>query len=363
MTKIKKDNLKLQGKFLEESQKLNDDIIIKYDDNVQNAIIKIDKKDIGWDRISNRGEISIDKITFRFEREKDAKDFSPVRVGKLIYKALGVFTPKNDHNSNKEIEKSVYINIEEYARECMKLRPDNEHKKSQVLRNFRRELRKDLISLRRNVSVMIESTESGIDDFKEFGLFQQAGIENNNKYIELVFSDFYAKKLLNNPRFNKISNRIFAIDTRSNTTFRLGVLLSRQFSNYSNQKITDKKSPTFDKRRVGSLIEDLGFQDIKNIQNKKSSWYQKLKEPFEKSMNQLVDDYNILTEWHYLKKDGSLLTNDEYRKYMTSGELDYRTWTDWKVQFTLTDSNEYINTKKSKEYKEKELELLNESYE
>ena len=57
------------------------------------------------------------------------------------------------------------------------------------------------------------------------------------------------------------------------------------------------------------------------------------------------------------------MTNDEYRKYMTSGEIDYRTWTDWKVQFTLTDSNEYINTKKSKEYKEKELELLNESYE
>lgn len=335
-----------------------EDLLIKYDDDVQNSLIRIDKQNIKWDEISETGNTFIGKIKFDF-LEKDNK-FSPIRVGKLLFKALSCFTPQNDHNSYRDINDTIYINIEEYARECDVLTKENEYKKKTVLKSFRKTLKKDLIYIRRNINITVDYEDN--KGFKDMGLFQETGIDPSGKYAICVFSKTYANKLLDSARLGRFSKKIFAIDARAPITFKLAIALTRQFTNYSNQKRKKNKKPTFDIRRIEPLIEEIGLQSIEEIREIRASWVQKAKKPFERSMNQLVEPYGILKEWHYLKKDGTLFTNEEYIKFFSDEELNYIDWINLKIQFTLANQDAYIETKTAKEYKQKELDILEEYY-
>lgn len=63
----------------------------------------------------------------------------------------------------------------------------------------------------------------------------------------------------------------------------------------------------------------------------KSKYWERIREPFERTLNALRDEYGIIEEWHYCNPGGEPLTDEQQTKCKV------KDWLQWLVEFTLTD--------------------------
>ena len=86
--------------------------------------------------------------------------------------------------------------------------------------------------------------------------------------------------------------------------------------------------------KVRSLIQDLpDLPTYDEVMQDASDGHieQRIIKPFEKNLQALVDDYDIIENWHYCTKNGEFLTDEQLQNY------DYSEWIEWLVEFRLKD--------------------------
>lgn len=66
-------------------------------------------------------------------------------------------------------------------------------------------------------------------------------------------------------------------------------------------------------------------------ENAKSNYLQRIREPFERAMLALRDEYGIIEEWHYCNGGGEPLTDEQQTK------CKFKDWLQWLVEYTLAD--------------------------
>ena len=69
--------------------------------------------------------------------------------------------------------------------------------------------------------------------------------------------------------------------------------------------------------------------------------------PFERDMNALVDEYDILETWHYCTKNGEMLTDEQLQNY------DYSDWNEWLIEFYLKEYPQQTEMLRLAEHSEK----------
>ncbi len=86
--------------------------------------------------------------------------------------------------------------------------------------------------------------------------------------------------------------------------------------------------------KVRSLIQDLPdlptYDEVMNAPGDRHIELRIIK-PFERNLQALVDDYDIIENWHYCTKNGEFLTDEQLQNY------DYSEWIEWLVEFRLKD--------------------------
>ena len=86
--------------------------------------------------------------------------------------------------------------------------------------------------------------------------------------------------------------------------------------------------------KIRSLIQDLpDLPTYDEVMQDASDGHieQRIIKPFEKNLQALVDDYDIIENWHYCTKNGEFLTDEQLQNY------DYSEWIEWLVEFRLKD--------------------------
>ena len=82
--------------------------------------------------------------------------------------------------------------------------------------------------------------------------------------------------------------------------------------------------------KVRSLIQDLPdlptYEEVMNASGDRHIELRIIK-PFERNLQALVEDYDIIESWHYCTKNGEFLTDEQLQNY------DYADWIEWLIEF------------------------------
>ena len=92
---------------------------------------------------------------------------------------------------------------------------------------------------------------------------------------------------------------------------------------------------TAQRLKVKTLLEVTSLPSVKSASVKKYGWQERIKEPFENSLDALTK-CGLLTDWEYTHSKGVPLTDEEATSFSSFEE-----WADTLVQFTLADAPDH----------------------
>lgn len=279
-----------------------------------------------------------------------------VNTHKTLIKTLTVLTAENslENLKSKNVNYRVVLNIEEMAKErgiLTKKDLEDSKKKSQKLKNFRRQLKKDMDILTERLIF-----DDGIN-YINISVLATGKIINRGKILYITVNPDYADSIINQNLLTKYPKALYKIDARDKNSYALGVGLNNHFSKYANQT-TDKKTkkqPTYDRLKVSTCLSYLpNILSYKDVLSQSGSWKYEIKEKLENCLEVLVKAGH-LQEWHYGLEKGKFLKSEDLDKYIN----DYESWCNLRVYFTPCNYWELMQDEKLVRKKEKELENLN----
>lgn len=315
--------------------------------NKRNAIVD----DISKEQIYTVGT---DKIIL-----KEINSISTNTV-KTLKRIIADFTKKNSIQNliSKNVDYRVTLDIEKMALErgvLSKEHLENNKKRNNVLKEFRKKIKKDIEVLRD--SVVLDNNENYINT----SILATGAIQNRGKTLYITLNPDFADDLLKTNTIIKYPKVLDLVDARDKNTYALGNALGEHFSKYTNQKSNKKynKKPTYDRLKVKTCLSKLPeSMTYDEILKKGASWTREHKDKLENSLDNL-QKIGFLANWRYGFANGKLLEDDQIVEHTTN----YSKWINLNVYFTPNQYWDLIKDEKTIKAKEKELKKINKIYE
>lgn len=260
---------------------------------------------------------------------------------KLLSTAIASFTSLNNTGlgNQRDIRTGrVSIPLKEYALKCgydviehPTETPEEAEKEARraknALDNARKKVKKDILLLRSASLTWEESIKGQAGDFADVGILGAGAIRNGS--IMLEFTTSIAEYLIHRP-LTQYPIALLAVDERNNNAYTMGLVMAEHYS-LDNNHING----TAQLLKVKTLISYTNLPSIEEIRKQRRRWEDRIKEPFEVSLDAL-SRCGLLEDWRYSKSKGGELTNEEATSFTS-----YEDWAETLVYFTLKDAPDH----------------------
>lgn len=268
------------------------------------------------DKIADTATFASGDIVVVMQQFSQIKSSISINTHKLLMVALSEFAKCNEYKE-QAVNLGVTFSATDYAAD-RGYDIDNPKK----MKEFRRGLRNDLRTLKKQ-NLYWEETLSGHSyDFKDLSMFGFVSLEGDTVYME--FTPRFASYLTMLP-LSQYSRNLLPIDGRSPNAYLIGVKLWEHYNIDNNIG-----KGTFNKLRVKNILKKTNLPSYEKIKSQKGSWEDKIKNPFEDALDSLVS-YKVLNEWKYTGKNGKDLSTEDFIN------LTYRDWENLLVCFEIKD--------------------------
>jgi len=265
-----------------------------------------------------------------------------VSAHKLLSKAMAEFTRINHtgHWKQKDLKfLRVSFPLKEYALNCgydviehPTATPEEAEKEANraksAIDNARNKVKKDFAILKEAELSWEEIVQGKLEKFGDFGWARPIGSGEVKKgQIEIEFTLKFAEYLIRLP-ITQYPVALLKLDERNNNAYSMGLAIAEHYNQDNNQI-----RGTAHLLKVKTLLKHSNFPSIEDVRKQRKSWEERIKDPFEKALDSLVD-CGLLVEngWRYSKSKGVELTD---------AEANFTTYEDWEealIHFTLKDA-------------------------
>lgn len=304
------------------------------------AIAQMSSKGKKADKITNALTITENEVQLFLEGFNKLSGTLGISTHKLLVAGLASFADTNHVGLTEKriemlnsLEYTVSIPEKEYALLCgydVEERPTNtttelskEKKRIKIeLDNFRKQAKKDLNILSHARISWTELIKKKPRNFENVAIIGTNGIKNG--YIKMTFDSEFIKYILQIPVLMQYSTAILSIDNRKATAYVIGLKMSEHYHMLQNHK-----KGTANRLKVKTLLECTDLQTIEEIRKSRSSWIDRIKEPFENALDELFQK-GVISDWNYCKAKGMLLTDIEAQNIP-----DFETWSELNLSYEL----------------------------
>lgn len=272
---------------------------------------------------SGRAYIIANDVTLSLDNYKFLSGCFTVSTHKLLMAALTAFTTNNHiglDNQQPVKETAVYISFNEYATACgydvyprEDESPEQAQKRTKVQkRKARQKINKDLDILYAASLEWCENVGHGKnDDYLSTRLISQKGFLNG--HIKIVFTAEFAE-YLHKRMLTQYPYALYTLDERNANAYKMGYKMSIYYMNDTNIRCGRN-----DRLKVQTLLSVCDLPDIDTVIRHRNSWRDRIRKPFERALNHLVD-CGLLRNWYY-KEDNSFNDFIEWSKTTVTFEL------------------------------------------
>ena len=172
----------------------------------------------------------------------------------------------------------------------------------------------------------------------------QNGYSVINGVLELTFDIDFAKYLSQHSRALPRHENIFRINSNNN---RHSYYIANKLQEHYFMNIGKANANRISVRCLKEELPDLPtYDEVMNADGDRHI-EKRIIRPFERDMNALVDEYDILETWHYCTKNGEMLTDEQLQNY------DYSDWNEWLIEFYLKEYPQQTEMLRLAEHSEK----------
>lgn len=261
-----------------------------------------------------------------------------VSTHKLLSTAIAEFTSVNNTGlgSQRDLRTGrVLIPLKPYAAKCgydVYEHPatsaedaEKEAKRAKIaLDNARRKIKKDLQMLLSAKLSWEEEVKGSLRNFDEINILGRGSIRNGKILVE--FSNSMAEYLMQMP-LTQYPTALLMVDERNNSAYSMGLQMAEHYSIDNNQIVG-----TANLLKVKTLLKYTTIPTIEEMRAQRKSWEERIKEPFEKALDELTR-CGLLADWRYSKSKGKELTFEEATNF-----VEYEDWAETLVWFELKDA-------------------------
>ena len=291
-------------------------------------------------KLNNTGVVDTGEVKLVIDKFTELSGTLGVSTHKLLSMAVALFTELN-HTGNKAREANytaVNIPLKEYALYCgydveehTTETPEEakaEAKRAEnALKNARKKINKDLAILFSSSLSWKEKVRGKQGDYMDIRLIEAKGIKGG--YITIKFSQTFSEYLVKLP-ITQYPVALLAVDERNNNAYSMGLKMAEHF-NLDNNQIR----ATAQLLKVKTLLAYTTLPSIDNTTVKRVGWENRIKEPFEKSLDALTA-CGLLENWEYTHPKGEAMTDEEATTFSN-----YEEWAETLVHFTLKDAPDH----------------------
>lgn len=304
---------------------------------VSSSLATLNSRNIQTDPYTGTGLITVKDVEFMLSHfsDSDIQYTVGVNAHKLLTFASNRFITINDGSSGAIKHYKVSFPLKEYAftrgydvyeKETSTPEEAKAEKKraKRVLDQARKDIKNDLLALR-NAQFSTEDTRRGQPYyFRNTGLLGSAEIDNG--IITLEFTVTYAQYLAFSPKTHYPS-ALYSIDGRNQNAYIIALKMSEQYFQYRN---IDRG--TRDRLKVSTILSWTQLPTYETIKKQRGSWQDRIKEPLEKCLDDLMN-LGILETWEYTHAKGIPLTDEEAYNIDS-----YSTFEELYIKFKLKDA-------------------------
>lgn len=263
-----------------------------------------------------------------------------VSTHKLLSTAIAGFTNLNNTGLGNQRDLRtgrVIIPLEEYALRCgydvlehITNTPEEAKREAKraknALDNARKKIKKDILLLRRSGLTWEEKIKGKTGDFVDVGILGAGAIRNGS--ILLEFTSSIAEYLIQLP-LTQYPVALLGVDERNNNAYSMGLKMAEHYNLDNNQT-----KGTAQLLKVKTLLNYTNLPSITDIRKQRKGWEERIKEPFETSLDALTA-CGLLEEWKYTHSKGVDLTDEE------ASFTSYEDWEETLVHFTLKNAPDH----------------------
>lgn len=287
----------------------------------------------------NSGQISNNDLKLIINGLSELCGTLGVSTHKLLSVAIAKFTELNHTGEKKRDLRNlnILIPLKEYALKCgydtvehpkmSKKESEIEKKRAEnALRNARKKINKDLAVLYSSSLSWHEKIRGRQADYVDIRLIEAKGIRNG--FINIKFTQTFGEYLVKLP-ITQYPTALLKLDERNNNAYVMGLKMSEHFNIKNNIN-----SKNFNLLRVKSLLKFTSLPKISDNSVKKAGWENRIKEPFENSLDALTK-CGVLETWEYRCRKGK----SDYRE-----APEFKNFEDWSnsiLYFNLKDTSKF----------------------
>ena len=345
-------------KFPAQSNIFSQSHLVVYHNKLTDHISQINKNCIEIDQITGEATAIIEGLTVLINDHKIISGKNFINAEKILIAAIAVFTNQNHYSKNKKsaINYRVSFSMHDFSRACGRdvetretSTPEEAAKEKRRIANLKKEERKRVNEALKALA-SIQSAEwrkpskkGGDNDYFISQIISSRGIENG--IIKITFNPDFADSLLQSP-LTLIPITLLTIDARNPNAFNMGYKIAIHYSLDNNQI-----KGTAIRLKVETLLKYTDLPNITTVQKQRKSWEERIKDPFENSLDVLTRE-GFLEDWEYTRAKGIKLTDAEAMQI-----ADYETFKNLYITFKLKEAPNHTErlTRRAKE-KEKNLQ-------
>ena len=232
-----------------------------------------------------------------------SQNISQMGVGeaKIFRYAIAAFTKVNSRGtSSQQLRLRVFLSLNDYAQIT-----DTDITSDFGLKNFKKKLKKNLDNLlQKNITFSWSEDIKG--KTKNFGgMSLISGYSVKGETITIDFSLSLAEYLVSLPTLIEFPRSLYKVNNRFFNAYAIGEALFRHYS--INNNVIRSTEQMFS---IIKLLEVTSFPPEEKIKAEKLSWEQKVKEPFEKALDELCK-CGLIKDWCYSQAKGKKLSDKE----------------------------------------------------
>jgi hypothetical protein len=336
------ETLKAPQLHLQDTEKLEDSsrYLPMLHGKVTDSIATMAGSTIVENRLNNTGIVDTGEVKLVIEKFTELSGTLGVSTHKLLSTAIASFTQLN-HTGNRAREANytaVNIPLKEYALYCgydveehATETPEEAEKEAKrvkgVMDNARSKIRKDLSLLYSSSLSWKEKVRGKQGDYLDIRLIEAKGIKSG--HITIKFTQIFSEYLVQLP-ITQYPIALLRVDERNTNAYSIGLKMAEHFNMDNNLK-----RETAQLLKVKTLLAVTTLPSIDNEVVKRNGWENRIKEPFEKSLDALTA-CGLLKDWEYSHSKGEAMTDEEATSF--NG---YEEWAETLIHFTLKDAPDH----------------------
>lgn len=327
--------------------------LIMHHGKATDALARMSSRGVEANKIT--GDVVMDdgEVKVVIQKVKDLKGALGVNTHKLLSVCIASFTAANssaDHKNAQPKHYNVEIPLREYASllgydiEEHPMETEEEQRKEKkrakmVMDNARKAIRRDLETLYRTGITWSEKVKGKEGDYDSVRIFGRQGIKNGTISVEFTLS---MGNYLHQLPLTQYALPLLAVDPKKPNAYSMGLKLIEHANMDSNIK-----AGTAYRLKVTTLLAATSLPSFEAVELKdRGHWVERIKEPFESSLDELYR-IGLISEWRYTAQKGTSL-DDEQATPSTYGE-----WANLYVEFEPKDKIDHTARLAANEEKRK----------